>query len=388
MMLVLSVAEAMGQANSVPAGQSTNLGVIPIPGATYAWDLYINDVAVNFATVPGNCPATDAYFTAGNTSPTVEVTWVTPVTYFFRVIVTAPDGCMNLKMGQMEVIDCPAPVVTFSPCFDVVTSVEARPFRLKGGLPLNGVYSGGPWVNNPAQGMFNPQAAPEGQITVTYTYTDAQGCSASAQGIIQNNPAPAGFTCGMPWTDIRDNKTYPTLLIDGVCWMGSNLNYGTSVPMSLPQTDNCVTERYCYNNDPVHCNGPGAAGLQDGPGGAYQWDEMMQYSTIPGTQDICPPGWHVPTEPEWAQLFTALGGNALAGAELQDPASPGFRVLPSGVVYQNEIWSFKDLATILWSSTPIVPGKAISHGMNIKDPSVSYYESSKVHAFPVRCVKN
>ena len=383
------MAFAVGQTNTVPAGQQKDLGVEPIPGATYAWDLYTDNTTINFASIPGNCPVSDAYFIAGNSSPTVSVMWVTPGTYYFRVIVTAPDGCQNLKVGEMVVLDCTPPLVSIVSCFTTATSVEGRPFRLKGGLPLGGTWSGGAWVNNPTTGMFNPQAAPEGPATVTYTYTDATGCSGSAQAVIQVNAAPAGFACGAPWTDVRDNKVYPTVQLGTQCWLGSNLNHGTMVPYTQPQTDNCATERYCYSNTAANCNGPGASGLQDGPGGLYQWDELMMHETAAGAKDICPPGWHIPTAAEWTDLIDFHGGNAQAGARLQDPnASPGFHALLSGVVYQNDIWSFRDLATIFWSSTPVTPEKTVSRGMNRIDVSVSYYESPRVHAFPARCVRN
>lgn len=281
-----------------------------------------------------------------------------------------------------------APVVSLTPCFELVTSVEGRPFRLTGALPLGGTFSGSPAVNNPVAGMFNPQVVPAGPVTVTYSYTNVAGCTGTAQTTIQVNPAPAGFTCGSPWTDIRDGKQYPTLLIDGRCWMGSNLNHGTKVPYTQVQTQNCVAEKYCYGNNAANCDGAGVQGLQDGPGGLYQWDEMMQYETQQGAQDICPAGWHVPTETEWSALFTFYGGQAFAGKPLQDLLLPGFHALPTGVVYQNEIWSFKDLATIFWTSTPVPPTKAISHGMNKVDESVSDYQSVRVHAFPVRCIRN
>ena len=279
------------------------------------------------------------------------------------------------------------PAVTFTPCSDIITSVEARPFTLRGGIPLNGSYSG-PGVNDPVQGMFNPQSAPEGPVTVTYTYTNAAGCSDSAHTVIQNNPAQS-FTCGSPWTDLRDNKTYPTVLIGTQCWMGANLNYGATIPYTQVQADNCVNEKYCFGNTSSNCDGTGAPGLQDGPGGLYQWDEMMRYENVAQAQDICPAGWHVPSETEWTVLFDLYQGVAFAGKDLQDLTLPsGFRALPTGVVYQNTIWSFKDLATIFWTSTPIPPAKAVSHGMNKIDPSVSYYESFRLHAFPARCVRN
>lgn len=386
---MLPMVYAMGQANSVPAGQQTSLGVIPLPGASYAWDLYIDNTAINFATTPGNCPVGNAYFVAGNTSPTVDVMWVLPGTYYYRVIVTGPDGCQNLKMGEMHVLDCTPPAVTVIPCFSPVTTTEGRPFTLKGGLPLGGTWSGGTGVNDPQPGMFNPQTAPTGAITVTYSYTDSQGCTGSAQATIQNNPAPPGFVCGDDWIDVRDNKRYPTVQLGTQCWMGSNLNYGSVIPFTQPQTENCTPERYCYNNTASQCDGAGAPVLQDGPGGLYQWDELMQYETANGAQDICPPGWHVPSAAEWQVLFGLYNGYAHAGAPLQDLSLvPGFKALPSGVVYQNEIWSFRGLATLFWSSTPVNPEKSVAHGMNQKDPSVSLYESPRLHAFPARCLRN
>lgn len=307
-----------------------------------------------------------------------------------KVTSNAPCAINNpATSAAVFMLTAATPAVTFNPCFDLITSKDGRPFRLSGGLPLNGSYSGGAWVNDPVAGMFNPAAAPTGPVTVTYSYTNAAGCTGSAQAIIQNNPAVAGFACGAVWTDIRDNKAYPTVMLGSQCWLGANLNYGASIPYTQVQLDNCVNEKYCYNNDPANCSGTGANGLQNGMGGLYQWDEMMQYTAAPASQDICPAGWHVPAENEWNVLFTFYGGNAFAGAKLQDVNQvPGFHALPSGVVYQNETWSFKNLATIFWTSTPMLPINAISHGMNIKDPSVSYYESARVHAFPVRCLRN
>ncbi|HNY02651.1 MAG TPA: FISUMP domain-containing protein [Bacteroidales bacterium] len=378
--LLFAGAYASAQTNMVQAGQQTELGIDSIPGASYTWDLYINNTSINFAIVPGNCPVADAHFVGGNTSPTVVVEWITPGTYYFRVIVYDSSGCQNLKVGMMQVINCPAPAVTFVPCFDIVTSTEARPFRLKGGMPLNGSYSGGAWVNNPAAGLFNPQAAPAGLIPVTYTFTAANGCSDSARAFVRVVPAPAAFHCGDPWLDIRDSLTYPTVAVatpgTGQCWLAANLNRGVQIPSTVAQTDNCLNEKYCYNNIAGDCNAFGAL---------YQWDELMKYESTPGSQGICPPGWHVPTAGDWMTLLDFFGGNSLAGTALKDPAA-GFHVLPGGVLYLNQTWSFKGLATLFWTSTPTGSERVVSRGLNTVDQSVSYYESLRNNAFPVRCI--
>ncbi len=276
----------------------------------------------------------------------------------------------------------PAPAVAFTPCFDVVTSTEARPFRLKGGYPPNGNYSGGAWVNNPVPGWFNPQAAPTGLVPVSYSFSGANGCTDSATAVVRNVPAPATWHCGQPWLDVRDSLTYPTVAIaspgSGQCWLAANLNRGVQISSLSAQTDNCVNEKYCYQDVAGNCTSTGAL---------YQWDELMKYETAEGSQGMCPPGWHVPAAPEWMTLIDYFGGNSLAADKLKDPAL-GFNVVPGGVLYLNQTWSFKGLATLIWTSTPAGTGRAVSRGLNTVDSSVSYYESLRNNAFPVRCIRN
>ncbi|MGA3014353.1 MAG: hypothetical protein ABSD71_10000, partial [Bacteroidales bacterium] len=98
-----------------------------------------------------------------------------------------------------------APQVTFTSCFDTVTTVSAKPIKLKGGIPQGGTYSG-PGVNS-LTGIFTPSAAGTGTKTITYTYTNVSSCSASKtlHIIVQSTTV---FTCSNTLTDIRDNKIY------------------------------------------------------------------------------------------------------------------------------------------------------------------------------------
>jgi len=98
--------------NSVHAGQTSLLSVQEIVGDTYSWELYRDVAGVNFATTPGNCSPADAYFVGPNTGPVVSVRWVNPGLYFFKVTAYGPTGCMNLKVGKMEVMQ-PLPTAAF-----------------------------------------------------------------------------------------------------------------------------------------------------------------------------------------------------------------------------------------------------------------------------------
>ena len=101
--LLLVMAPAMAQ-NVVYKGKKSTLAVVQVPGHTYEWELY-SDGTVNFATVPGNCPAASANFTAGNYGASVEVHWKALGTYFFKVTARDAIGCaMNLKVGIINVL--------------------------------------------------------------------------------------------------------------------------------------------------------------------------------------------------------------------------------------------------------------------------------------------
>jgi uncharacterized protein (TIGR02145 family) len=90
------------------------------------------------------------------------------------------------------------------------------------------------------------------------------------------------FVCGENLNDLRDGQSYSTVLIGTQCWMAENLNIGTMLTGSGNQTDNNTIEKYCYHDSTSYC---------DTYGGLYQWNQMMQYDTIAGTQGICPSGW-------------------------------------------------------------------------------------------------
>ncbi len=266
-------------------------------------------------------------------------------------------------------------VVTFTACFDTITTNSAQPLKLKGGIPLGGTYSG-PGVNS-LTGIFTPSTAGIGLKILSYTYTNAALCSASATHAISIVAAPV-FACGNNITDVRDNKVYPTVQIGSQCWMAANLDYGTLIPGNTSQRDNCIWEKYCYNDAVANC----------GQQTYYQWDEVMQYDETVSTQGMCPPGWHVPTEADWNTLFANYISNGFAGSPLKYSGFSGFNAILSGARYLNKNWDYQGFATFFWSSTAHGTLKAWAHGMNDPNPSVSVYPAFKTDAFSVRCLKD
>jgi len=104
--VVLALANARAQGDTVCVGGTSVWVVEEVPGDSYTWELYNDVTSINFATDPGNCPPTEAFFVGGvDTGDSVEVMCLVPGTYFIKV--TATDSCTNnIKIGKIVVEEC------------------------------------------------------------------------------------------------------------------------------------------------------------------------------------------------------------------------------------------------------------------------------------------
>jgi uncharacterized protein (TIGR02145 family) len=368
-----SIAIQMVENNNLPAGVSISASSNPFcPGSS-----------VTFTATPGNGGSLPVYnwkvngITVGINSNTY--TYNPANGDSVRCIMSSNLACVTgnpASSNKIIMSGTLAPVVTFTSCIDTITTINAKPIKLKGGIPLGGTYSG-PGVNS-LTGSYTPSLAGTGTRTITYSYTNAALCTAAKSISILNLPSSI-LTCGNPLTDVRDNKIYQTVQIGAQCWLATNLNFGTTIASPQDQRDNCISEKYCYNDNPMNCTNHG---------GLYQWDEVMRFDETPADQGYCPPGWHIPSENEWNTLFAVYISSGFAGSPLKYSGYSGFNALLSGARHINKGWDFQGFATFFWSSTARSDNKAWAHGMNDADPSVSLYPSSRANAFSVRCLKD
>ncbi|MCK9400874.1 MAG: hypothetical protein M0Q51_12910 [Bacteroidales bacterium] len=223
----------------------------------------------------------------------------------------------------------------------------------------------------------------DGRISYAGYSTDIARIKIIATGIWQ---------CGNPITDSRDGQSYNTVLIGTQCWMKENLNVGTMINESQEMSDNETIEKYCYNNDPANCSTYG---------GLYQWNEIMQYTTTPGTQGICPDGWHIPMDEEWTALTNYLGGASVAGGKMKEAGfvhwyppntgatnESGFTALPGG--YRPTGGSFDYLGTHghWWSSTDYSGSTAWHRYLGYTDAGARRYYYYKTYGFSLRCLQD
>jgi len=165
------------------------------------------------------------------------------------------------------------------------------------------------------------------------------------------------FKCGISQIVDAGGVRYSTVQIGTQCWMAENLattkyNDGTDIPLVTDNTvwANITIPAYCwYNNDSV--------AYGNTYGALYNW-----YAVNTGV--LCPTGWHVPSDSEWAALTTHLGGDNIAGGKLKETGtahwnSPnagatnetGFTAVPGGYRYYNGVFDFMGSNSNLWSTT-------------------------------------
>jgi len=212
-----------------------------------------------------------------------------------------------------------------------------------------------------------------------------------------------GIPCpGTPYIYF-ESQYYNTVLIGDQCWLKEYLNVGSILVGTMNMTDNGVLEKYCYDDDTLACNYWGAY---------YQWDEIMRYTLINGTQGICPYGWHIPTDeelkelegyvdsefpigdPEWEEFGlrgydVGLNLKSKSGWNLiyNGLDKYGFTAYPSG--YRGYYGNFKDwsLGAGYWSSTGDIAG-AFARILQEDSSKQKRNGYDKHLGFSVKCLKD
>jgi len=186
-----------------------------------------------------------------------------------------------------------------------------------------------------------------------------------------------------------DGNQYISVIIGTQTWLGANMNSvhysdGTEIPGVV-----------AYNND---------ESLAAIYGRLYTWNAAMNNSTIPGTQGVCPCGWHIPTDEEWSVLEQFLGGADIAGGKMKGVGttywnapntgadnSSGLNILPGGEYdghYNPHIFQLINEYAVYWTSTNVNILKARQRGLSWESAKSSVFDWYKTMKYSIRCVKD
>ena len=135
---------------------------------------------------------------------------------------------------------------------------------------------------------------------------------------------------------------------------------------------------------------------------AKKYGRMYTWFAVADARNICPSGWHVPTEAEWDKMIEVLGGDSLAGGKMKDTSriewnypnlaevnSYNLNVKSTG--YRTEFGSYVNQGkfTFFWSSSSDPDDKelAIAYAVYAHSKKIYKQPKSKRIAMSVRCVR-
>jgi uncharacterized protein (TIGR02145 family) len=208
-------------------------------------------------------------------------------------------------------------------------------------------------------------------------------------------------TNGIPGPSVTDidGNTYKTVTIGKQTWMAENLKTSKySDGKAIPN----VTDNAKWSNDTLGAwafyNNEASNNAKYGK--LYNWYALSP--TTNGNKNVCPTGWHVPTDAEWTVLTDYLGGANVAGSKMKEVGttswnSPNedatntsfFTGLPGGFRSNNGSDNHVGINGYWWSSTVYNTGHAWYRVLTYSGGGalrLSY--GIKSFGFAVRCLKD
>ncbi len=226
----------------------------------------------------------------------------------------------------------------------------------------------------------------------------ANGKSIIIPGLSAANPRSkptSGY--GLNITDVEGNS-YKTVYIGTQQWMAENLkvtkyNDGSVIPNV---TDNVQWSKLTTGAWSNYNNSDSLGKIY---GKLYNWYAVSKIKN--GNKNVCPTGWHIPTDAEWTVLTDYLGGEIFAGVKMKEIGticwnSPNknatnsslFSGLPGGNRYSEGKCDSIGKASIWWVSSEVttngVWGRAL-YDFNEDVNSICYSERD---GLSLRCLRD
>lgn len=200
------------------------------------------------------------------------------------------------------------------------------------------------------------------------------------------------FTLGEGVNDF-DGNTYTSVIIGTQEWMAENLkvthyNNGDIIPIITDNTwINLTTGAMCwYENDEATYTNPYGA--------------LYNFYAVADPRKLCPAGWHVPSDTEWAELIEFLGGANNADEKLKEAGfehwnplgfdadnSSGFTGLPGGRRTSNGAFSSIVDQGFWWSTNEATSATAWGRSLGYNFIGIVRNDYNKKNGNSVRCLK-
>ena len=214
----------------------------------------------------------------------------------------------------------------------------------------------------------------------------------------------AQFYSRLKYGEVKDieGNTYKTIKIGTQTWMAENLRttkYRNGTPIKNITDDdewgNDKTGAWCYYENDESNN--------------KLYGKLYNWYAVTNNNQICPKGWHVPTDEEWTTLINYLdpeadGGDKddnIAGGKMKSTGtqcwispnegatnSSGFSALPGGYREDGGIFGYIRFLGIWSSSTKYDTSYSWYRHLFYENGLVGRFSDAKTPGFSVRCLRD
>lgn len=296
------VATATPASQTICSGATTSIALSSgVPGTTFSWTVSGTSGTAGFANGSGSSITQVLTKTAGSSGT---------VTY---AVTPSANGCPGSAIFVPITVN-PLPTPTFNSiggpyCISQTTPISLVGFGVPTPPPGSGVFSGTGVAGND----FVPSLAAVGTNTLTYTYTDANGCVNSAQRTVQVTGLPLVNFSGLSSLGYCINNSNPVALSgfpSGGLFTGPGVSNGNFTPSAAGVGLHAIVYTYvdangCENSetqqvnvfalptvgifdlDPQYCVTDAAVSISGfPPGGGFSGTGMTGNTFSPGVAGV------------------------------------------------------------------------------------------------------
>jgi uncharacterized protein (TIGR02145 family) len=219
----------------------------------------------------------------------------------------------------------------------------------------------------------------------------------STLGIVCEDCFPIGAP-GAGVTD-TDGNYYPTVINGNQEWMAANLattHFSNGDPID-PVTDTAqwvslTTPAWCYLNNNV--------------GNNVVFGKLYNGYAMEDSRNICPTGWHVPSNDEWAILMNTLGGANVAASAMRTTGTigegtgfwpfdnvisnniSGFSAQPSGFRNLDGTFPWQIYCAVWWTSSLTPTDTYYTRSVYSFSNSAFNQDFTPTQGFSIRCLRD
>jgi uncharacterized protein (TIGR02145 family) len=341
--------------------------------------------ATTSATGIGTATSLPSGVTASWSANVITISGTPTVTGSFNYIILLTGGCGIVNAtGSITVSASPAcaaaaasttPTLTVNTVLTNIThaTTSATGIGTASGLPT-GVSAA--WSSNTITISGTPS------ITGTFNYTiPLTGTSCSAVNATGTITVSTPFLCGTSTVPDMDGNSYNTVLIGLQCWTQTNLkvtmyNDGTAIPLNNTYTSgtgSTVWQGLRTGAYTIYGNESSSGANATNYGFLYNWYAAVGIVTLGGapTKNICPTGWHVPTNSDWNILVKSMHSGAdtssTGPSATQSSTAGGYMKSTGNITLSTGLWTSPNTGADNSSFFTALPGGSRDNDGSFRD---------------------